>query len=98
MSELGGDHFVVTVYNPLSHILNHTVRIPVTAGTYKVQGQPDGKTIYSLSTSPVALATVGHVDLRASRLYLCFICTPLRYSIHFLVITTATAISMYGTQ
>ncbi|KAJ9591913.1 hypothetical protein L9F63_001515, partial [Diploptera punctata] len=30
------EQFVVTVYNPLSHTVNHTVRIPVTKGTFVV--------------------------------------------------------------
>ncbi|XP_069699538.1 lysosomal alpha-mannosidase-like [Periplaneta americana] len=35
------EKFVVTVYNPLSHEINHFVRLPVLSATYTVQG-PDG--------------------------------------------------------
>ena len=38
------EKFVVTVYNPLSHAVNHTVRIPITNGTFLVQ-DPTGKFI-----------------------------------------------------
>ena len=35
------DGFVVTVYNPLSHTVSHTVRVPVPVGTYLIQ-DPQG--------------------------------------------------------
>jgi hypothetical protein len=36
------EQFVITAYNPLSHSVNHTVRIPVTDGTFTVL-DPEGK-------------------------------------------------------
>ncbi|KAJ4433198.1 hypothetical protein ANN_15455, partial [Periplaneta americana] len=37
VTERGGSQFLVTVYNPLSHSLDYSVRFPVPSGTYTVQ-------------------------------------------------------------
>ncbi|XP_044269574.1 lysosomal alpha-mannosidase-like isoform X2 [Tribolium madens] len=44
------DKFVVTVYNPLSRVVNHYVRLPVDGTNYKITG-PDGEEEYDIFES-----------------------------------------------
>ncbi|KAJ4433199.1 hypothetical protein ANN_15456 [Periplaneta americana] len=55
VSENGGDRFVVTVYNPISHPVSHVVRFPVKSGTYTVQDPSGAEQLIQLVPIPDAV-------------------------------------------